>query len=119
MKTTTIANKVTHSVVLPVVTVTSEDCACILINTSSYVTRIADKPKASEAIYHIKNLTAPNSLFAEAAITNSLRDFGTLDTSKKAASEKLSRAGFNKDDIDLIISDITSYIDDLFPSEGV
>ena len=113
MKTNKIANQVVHTVVPPQAVLSSLDCACILVNITSFLPK--DTPSVSQMVFHIENLTAPNSLFLEAAIMNSSRDYGLLDTNLKGATEKLVSLGYTDTQATQILEGLTNYVDELFP----
>lgn len=117
MKTTIIAKRITHSVQVPPAMLTSVECASVLVNTTSFIPGF--NPSVDELVFYVKNLTAPNSIFLEAAITNSLRDFGLLDTDVKVAVTKLSGLGFSSAQSYEALTKITEYVDQLFPVEGI
>ena len=106
-----------HTVTPPPAILNSTECACILINTTSYLPN--REPNVAQLVFHVKNLTAPNSLFAEAAIINSVRDYGLLDTDIKVAKTRLLHLDFTESQVEEIIRELTSYIDGLFPAEGI
>lgn len=117
MKTSIIANQVVHTIVPPQAVLSSLDCACILVNVTSFLPK--DKPSVSQMIFHIENLTAPNSLFLEAAIMNSVRDYGLLDTNLKGATEKLLSLGYDSEQANQILEGLTNYVNELFPAQGL
>lgn len=117
MKTTVIAKRIMHTVQPPPSTISSVQCACILVNTTSFIPGL--EPSVDELVFYVKNLTAPNSLFAEAAVVNSIRDFGLLDTDVKVAVTKLSGLGFSLKQSHEALTKLTEYVDQMFPVEGI
>lgn len=111
MRTVTIANQTNHYVTIPEQIFTTKEIAHILISSATS----APKGLSPEVfVTHVKNLVAPNTLFMDYTVQQSVREYGRIDALESSAHALLKSKGFSSPkDITKVVKAVSDYVEDI------